>query len=215
MDDVKDTTKPERHTAFAERAASLDLRSDQVRQFIKLLGEHGTAVDATLETYETRVKARPGVISHMFAPYKHRLPLRIRRIAAAGRFPVPPGEDQLYRDSFGAALKMVAALSAAGMPVIAGSDGWVLFSYQRELELDAEAGIPASKVLQAATLGAARLMKRDVDLGSLAPGKLADLVLIRGDPTLRISDIRRVDIVIKDGLVFSGPALRAAAGLLP
>ncbi len=214
MDDVKDTTKPERHAAFAERAASLDLGSDRVRRFIELLVEHGTAVDATLETYETRFTARPGVISKTFAPYHHRLPLRILRIAMAGGLQVPPGEDQKYRDSFNAAVKMVAALYAAGVPVIAGSDGWVLFSYQRELELDAEAGIPAPKVLQAATLGAARLMKRDVDLGSITPGKLADLVLIRGDPTLRIGDIRKVATVIKDGIVFSGPALSAAAGLL-
>ena len=215
MDDVKDTTKPERHTAFAERAASLDLGSDRVRRLIHLLVEHGTAVDATLETYETRFAARPGVISKTFAPYQHRLPLRILRIAMAGGLQVPLGEEQKYRDSFNAALKMVAGLYAAGVPVIAGSDGWVLFSYQRELELDAAAGIPAPKVLQAATLGAARLMKRDADLGSITPGKLADLVLIRGDPTLRIGDIRKVATVMKDGIVFSGPALSAATGLLP
>jgi len=110
---------------------------------------------------------------------------------------------------------MVGALHAAGVPVVAGSDGWVLFSFQRELELDSQAGIPPPKVLQAATLGAARLMKRDADLGSITPGKLADLVLVRGDPTVHIGDIRDVITVMKDGVAFSGPDLLRASGLLP
>lgn len=214
MDDVRDTTRPERHMAFGERAASLDLSSDEVRRFIDLLVEHRTAVDATLETYETRFTARPGVINQTFAPYQHLLPLRIRRIAAAGGFPVPPGEDQRYRESFQAALNMVAALYRAGVPVIAGSDGWVLYSYQRELELDVQAGIPPPRVLQAATLGAARLMRMDTELGSIAPGKLADLVLVRGDPMSRIGDIRNVVTVMKDGVIYPGQALRLATGLL-
>lgn len=215
MDDIQDTSKPGRHTAFGERAATLDVTSQRVRRFIELLRKHDTAVDATLETYETRFTARPGVINQTFAPYRGRLPLRIRWIAMAGGLPVPPGEDKQYRDSFRAALKMVGALHAAGVPVVAGSDGWVLFSFQRELELDSQAGIPPPKVLQAATLGAARLMKRDADLGSITPGKLADLVLVRGDPTVHIGDIRDVITVMKDGVAFSGPDLLRASGLLP
>ncbi|MFL6257413.1 MAG: amidohydrolase family protein, partial [Pyrinomonadaceae bacterium] len=50
---------------------------------------------------------------------------------------------------------------------------------------------------RAATMGAARVMKRDGELGSIAPGKLADLILVEGDPARRISDIRRVTLVVK------------------
>lgn len=212
MDDV-DTSRPERQAAFGERASTLDLTSERVRTLINLLKDHDVAVDATLETYETRFTARPGVISQTFAPYEHHLPLRMERFAMAGGLPVPPGEDEQYRNGFHAALQMVGQLHAAGVPVIAGSDGWVLFSYQRELELDVAAGIPTAAVLQSATLGAARLMQRDGDLGSIKPGKLADLVLIRGNPTLEMRDIRNVEMVIKDGAVVSGRALRQAIAL--
>jgi len=215
MDDVQDTTRPERHSAFAERAALLDLTSDRVSRFITLLKQRGTAVDATLETYETRFTARPGALNATFAPYAGHLPLRVRRLAMAGGLPVPAGQDHQYRDSFRAALRMIGVLHDAGVTVIAGSDGWVLFSFQRELELDVEAGIPAAEVLQAATFGAARLLKRDAEVGSIAPGKLADLVLIRGNPVTHIGDIRNVVTVMKDGVIFSAEDLRAAAGLVP
>ena len=63
-------------------------------------------------------------------------------------------------------------------------------------------GIPAPKVLQLATLGAARVVKRDAELGSIAPRKLVDVVLVDGDPATHISDIRHVKTVVKDGVVF-------------
>jgi adenine deaminase len=66
-----------------------------------------------------------------------------------------------------------------------------------------DAEIPAPKVLQIATLGAACVMKHDGQLGSIAPGKLADLVIIDGNPTVNIHDLRNVITVIKDGNVFA------------
>ena len=77
------------------------------------------------------------------------------------------------------------------------------------------AGVPAPRVLQIATLGAARLMKRDAELGSISPGKLADLILVDGDPSSRIGDIRRVTTVVKDGTVYQTSALYQAIGVRP
>jgi imidazolonepropionase-like amidohydrolase len=76
------------------------------------------------------------------------------------------------------------------------------FTLDRELELYVEAGIPPAEVLRIATLGAARVMKDDDQLGSIAPGKLADLVIVDGDPSANISDLRRVVTVIKDGKLY-------------
>src|ERR1044071_1628361 len=76
-------------------------------------------------------------------------------------------------------------------------------------------GIPAPKVLQLATLGAARVVKRDTELGSIAPGKLADVILVDGDPTAHISDIRRVKTVVKDGVVFQVADMDKALGVIP
>ena len=94
-------------------------------------------------------------------------------------------------------------------PAIGKDDGlqreqthWLALPLQRELELDAQAGIPPAGVLKLATLGAARIMKRDSELGSIAPGKLADVVLVDGNPVANISDVRKTVVVVKNGVVY-------------
>jgi imidazolonepropionase-like amidohydrolase len=110
---------------------------------------------------------------------------------------------------------MIKVLYDAGVPLVAGTDATPGFALHRELELYAEAGIPAGEVLRIATIGAARVAKRDGDLGSVAPGKLADLILVEGDPAKRIGDIRRVSLVIKDGKVYEPRALYRSIGVRP
>ncbi len=85
----------------------------------------------------------------------------------------------------------------------------------RELELDVQAGIPANKVLQDATLNAARIMKLDRDLGSIEPGKLAGLTLVSGDPVQNISDIRKTSPVVKNGIVYKPQELYSSLGVAP
>ncbi len=70
-------------------------------------------------------------------------------------------------------------------------------------------------MLQRATLGAARVMKRDGELGSIAPGKLADMVLIDGDATRDIGAVRAVDTVIKGGVRYSAAELLEQVGVQP
>src|SRR5207237_10439681 len=139
---------------------------------------------------EGRFTARAGAVSPDFAEVADRFPPQIRRGLLSGGLPIPDGMDNRYRDSFAAMLKMVKLLYDSGITIVAGTDSMAGFSLHRELELYAQAGIPPARVLQIATLGAARVMKRDRELGSIAPGKLADMILIDGDPTARISDIR-------------------------
>jgi imidazolonepropionase-like amidohydrolase len=71
-----------------------------------------------------------------------------------------------------------------------------------EFELMVEAGMPPMYTIQAATINAAQLLKRDRDLGSLAAGKLADVVAVPGDPTADISLMKSVSFVMKDGVVY-------------
>ena len=59
---------------------------------------------------------------------------------------------------------MIKLLYDAGVPIVAGTDSLAGFALHRELELYVEAGIPPSEVLKIATIGAARVMKRDADL---------------------------------------------------
>ena len=103
----------------------------------------------------------------------------------------------------------------AGIPIEDGTDSMPGFAYHRELELDVAAGIPPEKVLQNATLNSARIMKLDRDLGSISPGKLADLTLVDGDPTSNISNVRKTTLVVKDGVIYRPAELYSALGVEP
>jgi imidazolonepropionase-like amidohydrolase len=84
-----------------------------------------------------------------------------------------------------------------------------------ELELYVQAGIPAGEVLRMATLTPALVMGANKDRGVIATGKLADMVLIDGDPTQNIRDINNVTTVIKGGKIYDPAAIEKALGIAP
>jgi hypothetical protein len=212
---VKDTRTPERFTAVGANAAKLDLQSKEVNDFIELLQRHHTTVDVTLATFEGMFTGRPGKVSPDFAPVLNRLPAQVQRGAYTGGLPVTDKTDQLYKDSYGAMLRMTRRMYDAGIPILAGTDGTAGLTLHRELELEVRAGIPPPKALQIATFNAARLLKQQDELGSIAPGKRADFVLVEGDPTERISDIRRCRLVMKSGVLYTSAEVYSALGIKP
>jgi imidazolonepropionase-like amidohydrolase len=215
FDRVKDTRTPARFTEVGAHAAEIDPASPQVQAFIQLLLQHKTVLDPTLNVFEGMFTDRPGVMSAGYAPIADRLPAQIRRGLFYGGLAVPDGMDQRYRDSYQQMLKMAKTFYDAGIPLVAGTDALAGFSLHRELEIYEQAGIPAPKVLQLATLGAARVMRRDSELGSVAPGKLADVILVDGDPSAHMSDIRKVKTVVKDGIVYQSSDLYQSLGVRP
>lgn len=86
-------------------------------------------------------------------------------------------------------LEFVARMYKAGNPVIAGTDGMAGFTLQSEMELYAGVGLTPAPALQITTRDAA-IYSRAAERGVLTPGQLADLVLIDGDPTWDIGDLR-------------------------
>ena len=213
FDEVKDTRTPARFTALAERAGTLDLNAPPVRAFIKLLKERNVVVDPTVAIFVGMLTDRPGTMSSTFAPIAARLPPQVRRSLLGGGLPVPEGKDAAYRASAQALLRMVKVLYDAGITIVPGTDNLAGFTLHRELELYAQAGIPNADVLRIATSVAARVAKRDAEVGTVAAGKLADLILVDGDPLQRISDIRRTTLVIKDGNVYEPAALYGSVGV--
>jgi imidazolonepropionase-like amidohydrolase len=212
-DKVKDTRTPERFTAVGENAAKLDLQSQPVNDFIQLLLQHHITVDVTMATFEGMFTGRPGQVSPDFEPVLDRLPAQVQRAAYTGGLPVDLSNDQLYKDSYKAMLRMTKRMYDAGVPILAGTDATPGIMLHRELELEVEAGIPPAKALQIATLNAAKLLKQDGERGSIAAGKKADLLLVEGDPSENISDIRRCRTVMKDGVVFDSAAVYQAVGI--
>src|SRR5206468_5849209 len=105
-------------------------------------------------------------------------------------------------------LRIVKALHDAGVPVVAGTDeGIPGHSVHREIELYVEAGLTPMEALQAATIVSARAMKMDGELGTIEPGKRADLVVLNANPLDAIRNIRSVRWTIRDGRVYDAPAL--------
>jgi imidazolonepropionase-like amidohydrolase len=114
------------------------------------------------------------------------------------------------------AMRFVAKVQAQGGIILAGTDpvapyvlpGWGM---HRELKHLTEAGLTPLQAIRAATYSAAVVLRRDKDFGSLAAGKLADLVVVSGDPSTRIEDMGNVEMVFKAGRQFDPVALRTAA----
>jgi imidazolonepropionase-like amidohydrolase len=99
----------------------------------------------------------------------------------------------------------------AGVPIAFGTDAGVYPHGQNahEFELMVQAGMPPAFALQAATTHAAKLLRMERDIGTLEPGKFADIVAVPGDPLADISVMTRVSFVMKGGKVYAQPGAAA------
>lgn len=210
-----DTRTPQRFIVPAQRAASIDLDSPEVAALIDLLLDNDVAVDPTLAVFEGMITAVPGEVNPTFAAVADRFPATFQRGLEGGGLEAPEGQADTYRESYRRMVQMVGRLHEAGVPILPGTDSLAGFTLHRELELYVEAGIPAPEVLRLATLDAARHLGEDHRLGTVEPGKLADLILVDGNPDQEIEEIRAVDVVVKGGVVYWADALYGEVGVRP
>jgi hypothetical protein len=215
--DTIDTRTPQRFLVPANKAAGLDLNSKPVKDFIALMKAHDITTDPTLVALEPIFVARDGVLEEKNRSIIKRFPLQIQRTmrAGGGGLAVPPGMDSTFLKSFDKFLKLTKLLYDSGIRIVAGSDGTPGFDLHRELELYVKAGIPAEKVLQLATYGAAVYTGKSKSLGSISVGKVADLVLVAGDPVKNISDIRHTKLVIREAVIYDTNKLYKAVSIEP
>ena len=114
-------------------------------------------------------------------------------------------------------MELEHAFVARGGLLIAGSDPVGLFGSvpgfadHREIELLVEAGFMPVQAIRIATLNGAIFLGRQNQIGSISVGKNADLVVIKGDPAARISDIENVELVFKDGVGYDSQKLLDSA----
>jgi cytosine/adenosine deaminase-related metal-dependent hydrolase len=215
FDEVKDTRTPARFTTVAQRASKLDLNSAEVQSFVQLMKDKHVVLDPTVTIFHTMFTRQPGTVGPGYESIASRLPPQVRRSLLTGGLPIPKESEQLYRDSADALLRMIKLLHDSGITLVAGTDDLPGFTLHRELEMYVQAGISPPETLRIATLNAAKVLKRDAELGSIAPGKFADMILVDGDPARRISDIRNTDLVVKDGKVYEVAALYRSFGVRP
>jgi imidazolonepropionase-like amidohydrolase len=116
-----------------------------------------------------------------------------------------------FRKSFAKMVGVVGRLHTAGVRIVAGTDGYGL-ELVRELELYQQAGLSNAEALQTATIIPARMTGMDGEVGSIAPGKTANLILVDGDVEANLGALRQVNKVVLGGVLMDGDALRQAAG---
>lgn len=193
-------------------AKDVDLDAEPMKSLIATMAQRRITVDPTLVVAEGLYEPENGDLSPSYAPFIGTLPPAVERGFRQGGF-VPP-EDLTradYRASLGKLVALVGALHRAGVPIVAGTDGSGM-ELVRELELYVTAGFTPAEALASATSVTAHLVGADRYTGTIEVGKNADLVLIDGDPSISIGDLRHTRIVMMDGKIMDADGLRAAGG---
>ena len=210
-----DTRTLARFYLVADRTDALDFDSRPVQDFIAELAEKQIVIDPTLATFEF-LHQREGQLSPIVADVADHLPPDVQRSRRAAELDIPDdATGARYKRSFDKLVEFTGRLYRAGVPLVAGTDELPGFTLQRELELYVQAGLTPAQVLQVATWNGARYTRTLDEAGSIAPGKRADLVLVDGDPTRDIRDIRKLALVIKDGHAYYPAEIDAALGIAP
>jgi imidazolonepropionase-like amidohydrolase len=208
-----DTRTLQRFYLIAEHADGLDLSSKPVTDLVELMKQHGTSLDTTLTAFEDNFTQRQGELSPSYAAVADHVPVSVARGWHENSMNVTEKNAAKYRASYAKMVEFVGQLYRAGVPLEAGTDAIAGFTLHRELELYGKAGIAPADALRIATWNGARFTGRLADLGSIEPRKLADLILVDGDPTRNISDIRRVSLVMKEGVVYFPAEVYEALGI--
>ncbi|MGE5101339.1 MAG: amidohydrolase family protein [Deltaproteobacteria bacterium] len=190
--------------------AAVDPSGEAVKSLIKDLVEHHVALTSTLTVFETFVPGRPT------PPGLDVLDPQLReqfeqRFAATAK-----NTQSVYATLFPKARQLEVDFFRAGGLLIAGTDptggGGVIpgYSDQRAIELLVESGLTPLEAIKVGTLNGATYLGRAKRVGSIASGKQADLVVIDGDPSARIDDIRHVNLVFKQGVGYDPAKLIAS-----
>jgi hypothetical protein len=193
-------------------AKDVKLDAEPMKSLIAKMAQRKITVDPTLVVAESLYVPENGDLSPAYAPFVGTLPPAVERGFRQGGFVMPPGVTRAdFRASFAKLRDLVGELHKAGVPIVAGTDGTGM-ELVRELELYVDAGFTPAQALASATIETAHLVGADARTGSIAVGKAADLVLVDGDPSKRIGELRHTRIVMMDGKLMDANALRAAGG---
>lgn len=215
VEDTTDTRTLERFYLPAKRIADMNFDAKPVQDYIAMLAKNQIAIDPTLATFNF-IRQRPGEMSQAFAAIADHMPPDVQRGFKVAEFDIPDDATAArYNKSYDKMVDFVGRMYRAGVPILAGTDDLAGFTLQRELELYVKAGMTPAQALQIATWNGAKYARVLEDRGSIAVGKRADLILVDGDPTADIADIRKVALVIKNGTAYYPGEVYEALGIKP
>lgn len=201
-----------------EFISELDLQSPPAREMIADLVQHHVAVTSTLAVFEMFVPGRPTiqkrVLDALSADARSAfLANKVRASDTGSLSKRYSAESSPWLPALKKEMEFERAFVKAGGLLLAGVDptgmGGVIagFGDQREIELLVEAGFTPIQAIHIATENGAKFLGDDAKVGTIAPEKQADLVVIKGDPSQKIEDIENVEIVFKDGIGFDSVRL--------
>lgn len=213
LGDTLDTRTPLRFSMVGERAANIDLNGTAFTSFVSLLKENDIVVDPTVSIFEGMLTSSQSDPDPSFSMILDRLPINISRGFYGVGLAIPDNLRETYKNSYQKLIDMVGVLYESGITLVPGTDAMAGFGLHRELENYARAGIPNEQALRIATIISAQVAGVENELGSIEEGKIADLILVNGNPLENITDIRKVDVTIKDGILYDSEKLYNSVGV--
>jgi len=211
MTDFNKDKKPDLCPAGSQQSlADLDVNGAEMKSLIDLLIARHVALTSTLTVFETFTPGRPKAPARaldMLIP-ELRKSYEDTWSKTASNEALKP-----YTVIFPKLMKLEKMFADAGGTLLAGTDptgyGGVVpgFSGKREIELLVEAGFDFPQALKISTLNGADFLGRDADVGSLAPGKRADIAVVEGDPMKNPAAIETMPLVFKKGVGYRSDAI--------
>lgn len=191
----------------------IEPESEAAREGLKFLKDNKTVVEPTLARTELNLNVRGKSFAEK-EPGLLKAPDAFSSLISS--MGVSQEIEGRARASFDLSLRVTKALHEAGVPLLVGTDLVVPGHSQfRELELFVKAGISPLDAIKAATIVPARVFNLDRQLGTIEEGKIADLIIIEGNPLENISEIRKVKFVAKDGRLYETAPLWQSVGFAP
>ena len=194
---------------------ALDINGPAVQETIRTLIQKNVAITSTLPVFEANAPLTQSGIGAASALLNPRVlnvmstDARVRYLQNRARVPGDSPAAALIRK----AMDFERAFVKAGGLLIAGLDptgnGGIVagFGDHRQVELLVEAGFTPLEAIQIASLNGAKFLGEDARIGSIVPGKQADLMIVKGNPAANIADIEKVEIVFKDGVGYDSEKL--------
>jgi len=194
-------------------AGDFDVNSPEAKKAVAFLVEHGTVIDPTLALFELYAASSEKPVA-TFEPGIAKVAPELAEVLSFDAPATPV--TTLIRKASQKDMEVVGVLHRAGVSIVAGTDQAVPgHSLHREIELYVQAGFTPMEAIQSATIVPARAMGVDKEVGTIEAGKRADVVILGANPLETIRNIRTVEFVVTNGVMYNCAELWRSVGFKP